>query len=225
MRREMVELGPAKIDRRTASTREESNNLKNYTQRHAFLPKEKRVPVKGSNIRLLKRDPTSDSLLDSFELRPRRTASSSVLQDIAILPSPMFVETKRKSSTVPLENFSSEPIRKSAATQRTLAAYHSSDVETLREKLRQKTPPVQVPQLHKSRTEMGSPKTPKNRLRIFTVESPNIRPRTQLFRTGSVYQGSHRPRTTLPIRRSLSENSFAFAKQSPIRRVEGDTKT
>ena len=31
------------------------------------------------------RDPTSDSLLDSFELRPRRTASSSVLQDIAIL--------------------------------------------------------------------------------------------------------------------------------------------
>jgi hypothetical protein len=55
MRREMVELGPAKIDRRTASTREESNNLKNYTQRHAFLPKEKRVPVKGSNIRLLKR--------------------------------------------------------------------------------------------------------------------------------------------------------------------------
>lgn len=38
--------------------------------------------------------------------------------------SPMFVEAKRK--TVPLENFSSEPIRKSAATQRTLAAYHSS---------------------------------------------------------------------------------------------------
>ena len=38
----------------------------------------------------------------------------------------MFVETKRKSSTVPLENFSSEPIRKSAATQRTPAAYHSS---------------------------------------------------------------------------------------------------
>ncbi|CAG5085570.1 Oidioi.mRNA.OKI2018_I69.PAR.g10928.t1.cds [Oikopleura dioica] len=176
------------------------------------------MPVKGSNIRLLKRDPTSDSQLDSFELRPRRTASSSVLQEIAILPSPMFVEAKRK--TVPLENFSSEPIRKSAATQRTLAAYHSSDVETLREKLRQKTPPVQVPQLANNRTETGSPKTPKNRLRIFTVESPNMRPRTQLFRTGSVYQGSHRPRTTLPIRRSLSENSFAFAKQSPIRRVE-----
>lgn len=37
------------------------------------------------------RDPTSDSLLDSFELRPRRTASSSVLQDIAILRNFFFL--------------------------------------------------------------------------------------------------------------------------------------
>jgi len=53
MKRELLELGSIGGQRSSWGHNEGINNQNNSTQKQAFLPKERRIPIKGSNIRLI----------------------------------------------------------------------------------------------------------------------------------------------------------------------------
>jgi len=223
MKRELLELG-AIGDQSTWGHNEQLNNLNNATQKAAFVPKERRLPIKGSNIKFLQRENTITSPLDGFELKCNKQTSSSVVPPSrpelsrAITATPI-VESKHKAKSPDDESFMSAALRRAATSSRNVRIYQSGELENLyKELLHQRSTGYTTTRMTKrSLSPIGSSlpsrkSTPvkPGKVSVLTIERPSPKRNNVIqtkLRIPCSYQSAHRPRSTLGSLSSQSSQS------------------
>jgi len=214
MKRELLELGSIGGQRSSWGHNEGINNQNNSTQKQAFLPKERRIPIKGSNIRLIQRENTVISPLDRFELRVNKSTSSSLLPLRAEEPvlgavsATPIIEAKKIDESrdrTQEDNFVSSAVRRATASSRKVRLYQTDELENLYRELTNQSPKRHRSGMMKSippsPVQLGQSKRPESspmgKLSVLNIERPSSKDRNTALPTRFSYQSAHRPRSTL----------------------------